>query len=140
MAAASNVIPLGLLYMRPLQGWYQGSCLRAGAGSSLSPHNASDRRVPHRLGSRHPVKKKGRGRGPGNGCFTPKKKTGGPLRYSGKYTVQCPLWYSLIHPAPLGLDAMVQTWPRLRLYVFPRSLCSRVFWRECAGTRSEYLW
>ncbi|KAL0173082.1 hypothetical protein M9458_033393, partial [Cirrhinus mrigala] len=23
------------------------------------------------------------------------------------------------HPAPLGLDAMVQTWPRLRLYAFP---------------------
>ncbi|KAI2645044.1 ORF V: Enzymatic polyprotein [Labeo rohita] len=32
---------------------------------------------------------------------------------------QCPLWYSLVHPAPLGLDAMVQTWPRLRLYAFP---------------------
>ncbi len=48
--------------------------------------------------------------------------SGGPLCYSGKYTVQCPLWYSLIHPAPLGLDAMVQTWPRLHLYVFPRSL------------------
>ncbi|KAI2657343.1 Transposon Ty3-G Gag-Pol polyprotein [Labeo rohita] len=32
---------------------------------------------------------------------------------------QCPLWCSLVHPAPLGLDAMVQTWPRLRLYAFP---------------------
>ncbi len=31
----------------------------------------------------------------------------------------CPLWYSLTHPAPLGLDAIVQTWPRLRLYAFP---------------------
>ncbi len=66
--------------------------------------------------------------------------SGGPLRYSGKYTVQCPLWYSLIHPAPLGLDAMVQTWSTLCLYVVPRSLCSREFWRECAGTRSVYLW
>ncbi|KAL0199708.1 hypothetical protein M9458_002895, partial [Cirrhinus mrigala] len=28
---------------------------------------------------------------------------------------QCPHWYSLTHPAPLGLDAMVQMWPRLRL-------------------------
>ncbi|XP_067241145.1 uncharacterized protein [Chanodichthys erythropterus] len=37
---------------------------------------------------------------------------------SGEST-QCPLWYSLTHPAPLGLDAMVQTWPRLRLYAFP---------------------
>ncbi len=34
-------------------------------------------------------------------------------------TSHCPLWYSLTHPAPLGLDAMVQTWPRLRLYAFP---------------------
>ncbi len=29
-------------------------------------------------------------------------------------TLHCPLWYSLTHPAPLGLDAMVQTWPRLQ--------------------------
>ncbi len=34
-------------------------------------------------------------------------------------TSHCPLWYSLTHPAPLGLDAMVQTLPRLRLYAFP---------------------
>ncbi len=34
-------------------------------------------------------------------------------------TSHCPLWYSLTHPAPLGLDAMIQTWPRLRLYAFP---------------------
>ncbi len=34
-------------------------------------------------------------------------------------TSHCPLWYSLTHPAPLGLDAMVQTWLRLRLYAFP---------------------
>ncbi len=84
MAAVSNVIPLGLLYMRPLQcrlktrGFsLRGNplrmikvtwrCLRAldmwrqtlflssgpGAGSSLSLRNASDRRVPHRLGSGH---------------------------------------------------------------------------------------
>ncbi len=31
-------------------------------------------------------------------------------------TSHCALWYSLTHPAPLGLEAMVQTWPRLRLY------------------------
>ncbi len=36
-----------------------------------------------------------------------------------RQTSHCPLWYSLTHPAPLGLDAMVQTWPRLRLYAFP---------------------
>ncbi len=34
-------------------------------------------------------------------------------------TSHCPLWFSLTHPTPLGLDAMTQTWPRLRLYAFP---------------------
>ncbi len=34
-------------------------------------------------------------------------------------TSHCPLWFSPTHPAPLGLDGMVQTWPRLRLYAFP---------------------
>ncbi len=44
--------------------------------------------------------------------------TGGPLRYSGDKP-QYPLWYFLVHPTLLGLDAMVQAWPRLRLYAFP---------------------
>ncbi len=39
--------------------------------------------------------------------------------FATQETAQCPLWYSLLHPAPLGLDAKVQTWPRLRLYAFP---------------------
>ncbi|KAL0148975.1 hypothetical protein M9458_055779, partial [Cirrhinus mrigala] len=39
--------------------------------------------------------------------------------FATRETSQCPLWYSLSHPAPLGLDAMVQTWPRLRQYAFP---------------------
>ncbi len=39
--------------------------------------------------------------------------------FATQETAQCPLWYSLFHPAPLGLDAMVQTWPKLRLYAFP---------------------
>ncbi|XP_026084954.1 uncharacterized protein LOC113060276, partial [Carassius auratus] len=39
--------------------------------------------------------------------------------FASQETSQCPLWFSLVHPAPLGLDAMVQTWPRLRLYAFP---------------------
>ncbi|KAI2662445.1 putative RNA methyltransferase Bd2056 [Labeo rohita] len=47
-------------------------------------------------------------------------------------TPQCPLWFSLTHPAPLGLDAMVQTWPRLS------SFCSWEFWRECTETGSVY--
>ncbi len=39
--------------------------------------------------------------------------------FTSRETTHCPLWFSLMHPAPLGLDAMVQTWPRLRLYAFP---------------------
>ncbi|KAI2648070.1 hypothetical protein H4Q32_018072 [Labeo rohita] len=39
--------------------------------------------------------------------------------FATRENTQCPLWYSLVHRAPLGLDAMVQTWPRLRLYAFP---------------------
>ncbi len=39
--------------------------------------------------------------------------------FASRVNAQCPLWFSLAPPAPLGLDAMVQTWPRLRLYAFP---------------------
>ncbi len=76
MAAASNVIPIGLLYMRPLQWWLkkpashdQGhaavpTCLRhvettlllvsgPGVGSSVLPRNTSDGCIPHRLGRGH---------------------------------------------------------------------------------------
>ncbi|KAI2666499.1 ORF V: Enzymatic polyprotein [Labeo rohita] len=77
MAAASNVIPFGLLYMRPLQWWLRTKgfsprgnpfrmikvmqrCLRAldmwkkpGVRSSLSPRNGSDGCVSHRLGCGH---------------------------------------------------------------------------------------
>ncbi len=39
---------------------------------------------------------------------------------SSRETSHCSLWFSLMRPAPLGLDAMVQMWPRLCLYAFPR--------------------
>ncbi|KAI2644756.1 Gag-Pol polyprotein [Labeo rohita] len=39
--------------------------------------------------------------------------------FATQENAQCPRWFSLIHPAPLGLDAMVQTRPRLYLYAFP---------------------
>ena len=39
--------------------------------------------------------------------------------FASRETTHCPAYFSLTHPAPLGLDAMVQTWPRLRLYAFP---------------------
>ncbi len=60
-----------------------------------------------------------RGLCPGNGCFTPRwwSRYGARLRWTSSLLRRqrnVPL-YSLLHPAPLGLDAMVQTWPRLRL-------------------------
>ncbi|XP_043116738.1 LOW QUALITY PROTEIN: uncharacterized protein LOC122360307, partial [Puntigrus tetrazona] len=39
--------------------------------------------------------------------------------FASRGNAQCPLWFSLVHPAPLGLDAMSQAWPRRRLYAFP---------------------
>ncbi|XDV44749.1 hypothetical protein PO909_012989 [Leuciscus waleckii] len=39
--------------------------------------------------------------------------------FASRETSHCPLWFSLSYPASLGLDAMVQTWPRSRLYAFP---------------------
>ncbi len=38
--------------------------------------------------------------------------------FASQDTAHCLLWFSLTHPAPLGLDAMVKTWLRLRLYPF----------------------
>ncbi len=54
--------------------------------------------------------------------------------FKSQETSHCPLWFSLAHPAPHGLDAMTQTWPRLRLYAFPQE-----YWREFAGTWSHYF-
>ncbi len=60
--------------------------------------------------------------------------------FVSRETSHCPLWFSLPHPAPLGLDAMTQTWPRLRLCMhFPRLLCSWEYWRVFAGTGSHYF-
>ncbi len=39
--------------------------------------------------------------------------------FVSRETSHCPLWFSLTHPAPLAMDAMAQTWPRLHLYAFP---------------------
>ncbi|KAL0151133.1 hypothetical protein M9458_053646 [Cirrhinus mrigala] len=58
--------------------------------------------------------------------------------FATRENTQCPLWYFLVHPAPLGLDAMVQTWPRLRLYAFPPiALLPGVLERPRSG-RAEY--
>ncbi|KAK3553887.1 hypothetical protein QTP70_012724 [Hemibagrus guttatus] len=36
--------------------------------------------------------------------------------FTSEESTHCPLWYSV---SPRGLDALVRTWPRLRLYAFP---------------------
>ncbi len=166
MAAASNVMPIGLLYMRPLQWWLKTKgfsprgnplrmikvtrhCLRAldmwrqpwflSQGPVLG---APYRRVRERRTHPSPVGQtpcRDRGLCPGGmdashrgGEADMGPGSGGPLRYSGD-SAMSPLVLST-SSSPLGLDAMVQTWPRLRLYAFPRLLCSLEFWRECAGT------
>ncbi len=59
--------------------------------------------------------------------------------FVSRETSHCPLWFSLTHPASLGLDTMVKTWPRLRLYAFSHSVCSWESWREIAGTGFYYF-
>ncbi len=59
--------------------------------------------------------------------------------FATQETVQCPLWYSLLHPAPLGLDAMVQTWPRLRLYAFPPIALLPEFGESAPGRSSAAI-
>ncbi len=39
--------------------------------------------------------------------------------FASQETAQCPLYFSLTPPAPLGLDAIANTWPRWGLYAFP---------------------
>ncbi len=74
MSAASNVIPFGLLYMRPLQWWLKTShdyghaamptclrhveetlvlCPKGWCGELMSSRNASNGCISHRLGSSH---------------------------------------------------------------------------------------
>ncbi|MCI4385511.1 hypothetical protein PGIGA_G00051370, partial [Pangasianodon gigas] len=60
--------------------------------------------------------------------------------FATQETSHCPLWFSLTHPAPLGLDAMVQTWPRLRLYAFLDMVLGPDFpsrWLSMGDSRQE---
>ncbi len=55
--------------------------------------------------------------------------------FATQETAQCPLWYALVHPAPLGLYAIIQTWQRLCLYAFSLiallpGVLARVCWDE----------
>ncbi len=57
--------------------------------------------------------------------------------FASRETSHCPLWFSLMHPAPLKnrLDAIVQTWPRLCLCAFSQiallpGVLERVRWER----------
>ncbi len=56
--------------------------------------------------------------------------------FASRETSHCPLWFSLTHPAPLGLDEMVQTWPRLRLYM-RNALKWKVFTSWCSDRQLD---
>ncbi|KAL0181298.1 hypothetical protein M9458_023704, partial [Cirrhinus mrigala] len=185
MAAASNVIPFGLLYMRPLQWWIKTKgfsprgnplCMikvthveetlvpksGPGAGSSLRIPRPSwhinclemlavfqalkyflpdlrDRRVLVRTNNTavvYYINHQGvhvpghlnvgadvlsrQGPRPGEWMLHPEVvkqiwKVFGPAQVDLFATRE----NAQFHPAPLGLDVMVQVWPRLRLYTFP---------------------
>ncbi len=51
-------------------------------------------------------------------------------------TSHCPLWFSSHASSSFGLDAMVQTWPRLRLYAFPPIALLPESWRSLPGPGS----
>lgn len=39
--------------------------------------------------------------------------------FASQESSQCPLWFSLNPPAPLGIDAFAHPWPMQKLYAFP---------------------
>ncbi len=39
--------------------------------------------------------------------------------FASQESSQCPLWFSLSSPAPLGIDTFAHPWPDMRLYEFP---------------------
>jgi hypothetical protein len=39
--------------------------------------------------------------------------------FASQESSQCPLWFSLSPPAPLGIDAFAHPWPMQKLYAFP---------------------
>ncbi len=73
--------------------------------------------------SRHPVETGAEAQGMeaphrGGGADMEGVRPGTVDLFVSQETSHCPLWFSLSHPAPLGLDEMTQMWPRLRLYAF----------------------
>ncbi|KAL0202971.1 hypothetical protein M9458_000989 [Cirrhinus mrigala] len=48
--------------------------------------------------------------------------------FASQETAQCPLYFSLTPPAPLGLDTMAHMWPDCVCTLFPRLRCSRESW------------
>ncbi len=154
MVAASNVIPIGLLYMRPLQ-WWRKTKGFSPRGNSLRMIKVTRRclraidmwRKPWFLFMGADILSR-LGQRPGEWMLHPEvvnqiwRVFGQVMVYlfATQETAQCPLWYSLVHPAPLGLDAMVQTWPRLRLYTFPSITLFPVVLARVHRARLVYFW
>ncbi len=89
--------------------------------------------------SRHPVKIGAEARG----MEAPPQGGGADMEaqvdlFAPRETSHCPLWFSLMHPAPLKnrLDAIVQTWPRLCLCAFSQIA---LLPREFAGNGFYYF-
>ncbi len=40
--------------------------------------------------------------------------------FASQESTQCPLWFSLTHPASLGIDVLAHPWPDMKLYALPQ--------------------
>ncbi len=138
-SVVSNISHQGGLRSRPLCKlacqillWFQGKLLSLRAAYIPEVHNVGAD-ILSRQGLR-----------PGEWCLHPEVvkliwREFGKAQvdlFASQETSHCPLWFSLTHPAPLGLDGMVQTWPRLRLYAFSLIALLWEYWR---GTRFYYF-
>ncbi len=59
--------------------------------------------------------------------------------FSSSMTTHCPLWFTLSHTSPLGLDALAHEWPRTRLYAFPPIQVLSVVLLRIRAERVEHL-
>ncbi|XP_077060691.1 uncharacterized protein LOC143712393 [Siphateles boraxobius] len=139
MAAASSVLPLGLLHMRPFMWWVKLSGVRP-SGSTLRLLKVSRSCFRALSVWRDPLfLRKGISMGAVSRrqmITTDASLTGWGAVFEGRpacgvfgeaevdlfasqESSQCPLWFSLSPPAPLGIDAFAHPWPTQKLYAFP---------------------
>ncbi|CAM4449878.1 unnamed protein product [Leuciscus chuanchicus] len=56
--------------------------------------------------------------------------------FASQESTQCPLWFSLSPPAPLGIDAFAHPWPMRKLYAFPPIKLIQAVLVQSEGERS----